>query len=224
MSASVFAIGDKHDFKNTASLQNQILLHICKTKNADYKTISKETDRDRITILQSLQSLMKRHLVTKEKVEPDRIKSKLIFRPTLKGMAYSIAFLGATYDHIRKAHSEAAKQLTNHYEFVNFINDPKHRDRIMGHMTRILVEKDFFDEKGEKIITRGKSNMLKESFRAALFELTENKDYNCESVFNSESIKSITREESKELREFFKYVRLNLDLTIEHLDSISKKY
>jgi hypothetical protein len=224
MSASnIFAIGDKYDFKNTTTLQNQILLHICKTKNADYKTISKETDRDRITILQSLQSLMKRHLVRKEKVKPDRIKSKLIFKPTPKGMAYSIAFLGATYDYILRVHGEA-EQLTNHYAFVNHIGDSIQQNRIMQHMTRILVENNLFNEKGE-IITRGRQiNALKESFRAALFGLTKNKDYDSRSVFNNNSIKSITREESKELKEFFTNVRDNLESTIEQLASISKSY
>lgn len=71
---------------------------------------------------------MKRHLVRKEKVEPDRIKSKLIFKPTPKCMAYSIAFLGASYDYIVKAHNEAAKQLTDHHAFVNYIDDSKNRD------------------------------------------------------------------------------------------------
>jgi hypothetical protein len=129
---------------------------------------------------------------------------------------------GASYEHILNAHSESAKQLTNQYEFVSFIDDPKHRDRIMLHMTRILFEKEFFNEKGEITITRGGINTLKESLRAALFGLTKNKDYNCMSVFNNNSIKSITHEDSKQLRDFFTYARHNLDSTINRLNSISK--
>jgi hypothetical protein len=51
------------EYRLTTKLQEKILRHISKTPNADYKTISKETDRDRITILQSLQPLMKRHYI-----------------------------------------------------------------------------------------------------------------------------------------------------------------
>src|SRR4051812_1686083 len=82
------------EYRITTELQEKILRHICKTRDADYKTISKETDRDRITILQSLQPLMKHHYVYKQKIDPNRIKSKLIFKPTDKGMYYALANLG----------------------------------------------------------------------------------------------------------------------------------
>ena len=177
MTTSVVAVDDKYNFKNTTNLQNQILVHICKTKDADYKTISKETDRDRITILQSLQSLMKRHLVNKEKVEPDKQKSKLIFKPTLEGMAYSIAFLDTAYDNVLKAHSEAVR-LTTYYEFVKDISYPIQRNRILQHITRKLVENNLFDDKGEIIASNARRNdIFKESFRSGLLELTTKEDY-----------------------------------------------
>jgi predicted transcriptional regulator len=56
------------EYRLTTKLQEKILRHISKTPNADYKTISKETDRDKITILQSLQPLMKRHYIYKQRL------------------------------------------------------------------------------------------------------------------------------------------------------------
>jgi hypothetical protein len=53
-------------------LQDKILAHICRTKDADYKTLSKETDRDRITLKQSIDPLIKRRYITAEKVNPER--------------------------------------------------------------------------------------------------------------------------------------------------------
>jgi predicted transcriptional regulator len=103
-------------------LQEKILEHICKTKNADYKTISKATDRDRITILQSLQPLMKGHYINKEKLVPDQEKSKLIFKPTQKGMIYSLAFLNVKLDNVLKSYQDIC-QITGYAEFIKSISD-----------------------------------------------------------------------------------------------------
>jgi hypothetical protein len=94
---------DSNQSIKITDLQKQILKHVCMKRNADYKTLSKATDRDRITLLQSLQSLNKHRLVYREKDNPNRVKSKLIFKPTHKGRAYASTFLGMDLDDIRNA-------------------------------------------------------------------------------------------------------------------------
>src|SRR5215210_5102416 len=89
--------------KPTSELQEKILKHICITANADYKTISKETDRDRITILQSLKPLIRHRYIRPVKLNPKQAKSKLTFKPTDKGTMYSIAYMGVDIDAIRRA-------------------------------------------------------------------------------------------------------------------------
>ena len=94
---------DNNQSIKITDLQKEILKHVCMKRNADYKTLSKATDRDRITLLQSLQSLNKHRLVYREKDNPNRVKSKLIFKPTHKGRAYASTFLGMDLDDIRNA-------------------------------------------------------------------------------------------------------------------------
>jgi hypothetical protein len=109
----------------TSDLQERILLHVCTTTNADYKTISKETDRDRITILQSLQGLFRRHYVEKKKVLPQYEKSKLIFLPTPKGIIYALAFLNLDFKHMPQSHREQS-QINKLLQRIELFPDPYH--------------------------------------------------------------------------------------------------
>lgn len=74
----------------TTNLQDQILHHICHSKNAEYKSIMKATGKSRITILQSLRLLTDRHLVHELRQDPEYEKSKRIFKPTDKGILFCI--------------------------------------------------------------------------------------------------------------------------------------
>src|SRR5919202_645473 len=70
-------------------LQANILRHVCNTNNATYKTLMEKIHKDRITILQSLESLIKYRYIEKKKVNPNHEKSKLVFIPTHKGISYA---------------------------------------------------------------------------------------------------------------------------------------
>jgi predicted transcriptional regulator len=131
-------------------LQEKILEHVCKTKNADYKTISKATDRDRITILQSLQPLMKGHYVSKEKVVPHHEKSKLIFESTQKGMIYSLAFLNVKVDDVIKSYQDIC-QITSYTEFIKSISDGQLRNNLVKEYAKLIAEQNAFDDKGNII-------------------------------------------------------------------------
>jgi predicted transcriptional regulator len=213
----------KSDKQNaiTTELQKKILKHICKTRNADYKTISKETGRDRITILQSLQPLMKRQYVYKQKIDPDRIKSKLIFKPTDKGMAYSIAILGVDIDDVRKAHLDA-DVLVEYNELIKKIDNPLQRKQFEREMIKVLVLYNLFDDKGKTIITNRKG-FLKQGIRIGIFNLTADKYYDPENLFTPqvvERLKGIVgTSELKEFKEFLMKIRKNLDLSIKQLSA-----
>ena len=152
----------KNEYRLTTKLQEKSLRHISKTSNADYKTISKATDRDRITILQSLQPLIKHNYVYKEKIEPHLIKSKLIFKPTHKGMAYSIAILGVDIDDVRKAHVNA-DVLVKYNDLIKNIDNPIQRKRLEREMVKVLLLYNLFDDKGDIIITDAKEFLNKPS-------------------------------------------------------------
>jgi predicted transcriptional regulator len=137
-------------YRLKTELQEKILEHVCKTKNADYKTISKATDRDRITILQSLQPLMKGHYVSKEKVVPENEKSKLIFKPTQKGMIYSIAFLNVGVDDVLESYQDIC-QITNYTEFIKSISDDQLRNHLVKDYAKLIAEQNAFDDRGDII-------------------------------------------------------------------------
>src|SRR4051794_30833662 len=71
-----------------SELQQKILKHIGTTNKASYRTLIKEIGRDRITILQSVESLIEHyHYIEKRKINPKYQKSRLIFMLTHKGIA-----------------------------------------------------------------------------------------------------------------------------------------
>jgi hypothetical protein len=211
----------KSDKQNTitSDLQEKILRHICKTRNADYKSISKATGRDRITILQSLQPLMKHHYIYKQKIDPNRIKGKLIFKPTQKGIAYAIAFLGTDFNQILKAQQDASK-ITKYNQFIEQINDPELRKRLSEYTIRKFIEYDLFDDEG-RIMVSSRQDMLKQGFRMGILEQAKDKDFNPYNLFNPQSvelfIKIFSHGELKELKEFLIKIKNNLDLTIKQL-------
>ena len=55
-----------------SKLQKNILKYIILTEQPDYKTISKELDKDRLTIRQSIESLLKKQCITTEPVNPGK--------------------------------------------------------------------------------------------------------------------------------------------------------
>lgn len=209
----------KSEYRLTTKLQEKILRHISKTSNADYKSISKATDRDRITILQSLQPLIKRNYVYKEKIEPHHIKSKLIFKPTDKGMAYSIAILGVDIDDVRKAHVNA-DLLIEYNNLIKKIVNPLLRKQSEREMVKVLLLYNLFDDKGKTIITDRKG-FLKQTIRIGLFNLTANKYYNLENLFTPQTIETLKEisytSERKELKDILMKIRDNLDLSIKQL-------
>lgn len=136
----------------TSDLQEKILVHVCTTTNADYKTISKETDRDRITILQSLQGLFRRHYVDKKKILPQYEKSKLIFSPTPKGIIYSLAFLNLDFKEMPGSHREQS-QINKLLQSIEALPDPYPMRFAKRYAAYVLGESDAgpFSEKGELI-------------------------------------------------------------------------
>ena len=84
-----------------SNLQKNILKYIILTEQPDYQTISKQVDRDRTTIRQSIESLSKLECIVNEPITPNKKKSKLIFRPTIKGLVMGLGLLDIKLDQIK---------------------------------------------------------------------------------------------------------------------------
>jgi predicted transcriptional regulator len=211
---------DSNCYRLKTELQEKILEHICKTRNADYKTISKATDRDRITILQSLQPLMKGHYVSKEKVVPENEKSKLIFKPTQKGMIYALAFLNVKVDDVVKSYQDIC-QITNYTEFIKSISDDQLRNHLVNDYAKLIAEQNAFDDNGNIIkyfeghrYTKDdvfRENILQESISKGAF--SQNVDL-LEMVYNIPEQLVNLRNHLIEQRESFDSTIKQLQLTI----------
>ena len=70
-------------------LQQKILSHIGRTYGANYRTLVEDLQRNRITILQSVESLIKHQYVAKKQISPD--ESYIIYQRV--GTISSVIFL-----------------------------------------------------------------------------------------------------------------------------------
>jgi len=214
---------DSNYYRLKTELQEKILEHVCKTKNADYKTISKATDRDRITILQSLQPLMKGHYVSKEKVVPDYEKSKLIFKPTQKGMIYSLAFLNVKVDDVLESYQNIC-QITSYVEFIKSVSNDQLRNDLVKDYAKLIAEQNAFDDKGNIIkYFEGDYYRTKDDvFRADILTKAVS---NGEFSQNIDSLKMVYNmpEQIINLRNYLIGQRESLDSTIKQLQSTVNK-
>lgn len=206
----------------TSELQEKILKHICVTTNADYKTISKDTDRDRITILQSLRPLISHKYVSQIRSNPERPKSKLVFKPTDKGTMYSIAYLGVNIDAIRRAQL-SLDVLENYDAFLEEVPDVDVRKQLEQYSPKLLVDYDLFDENGKSIISDQKE-FAKQGLRISLFELIGDKHFNIEELFVFKkgylfSRKAMHPTDVKIFKDVFLKIRNNLDSSLKKLSN-----
>ena len=77
-----------------SELQNKILYIISTDYRVGYKTLINKIKRARATILPSVESLIRRNYITKQKINPEYEKSKVIFKPTPLGIDYALSKLG----------------------------------------------------------------------------------------------------------------------------------
>ena len=92
-----------------SKLQENILKNIILTEQPNFTTISTELKKNRLTISQSIASLLKKQCITKEPINPLKEKSKLIFRPTIKGLVIGLGLLDITFEQIKNN----AEKVTN---------------------------------------------------------------------------------------------------------------
>jgi predicted transcriptional regulator len=199
-------------------LQKEILKHVCMRRNADYKTLSKATDRDRITLLQSLQSLIKHSLVYREKDNPNWVKSKLIFKPTHKGTAYASTFLEMDLDAIRNAQFDDDGRRM-YRDFIKQVPNPAGRKKNESKMMKDLLLENLFQDDGN---IPDIDKILYQLTRVRLLKFvksTSNFDFNeLFGTTGAQELRAIsTRSELREFKDLLSKLRINLDSTIKSL-------
>jgi hypothetical protein len=211
----VGAIINLKELQGGLTLQGKILLHLCKTANANYKTLTKEIGRDRITILQSIESLIKYRYVEKERDNPQKEKSKLTFLPTLKGIA--CLWLAFQFDLKEMIKLKKEDEITTYLEFVkDFFKVEHQRPMLMWLFSHIEI-----DYMGLVKGDASKRKLIKESFTMGILELVQRSDYDATRLFNEKGVQWLTKlyskEELNEFKELFVRTKQNLTTVIKRL-------
>jgi hypothetical protein len=196
-----------------SNLQKKILLHVCTTNDASYKTLIEDIGKDRITILQSLESLIKYRYIEKQRLIPEREKSKLIFIPSYKGKAYALYHLNVELVQIVKTNGD--DEVNNYIEFVKEVFHPSQHKLMIEPLFNVLERGQLDKKNSDK-----EKSLIKESFRKGLSELIQQKNYNAHVLFKNgtsrEWLKKLYHTEGlKEFRELFIRARDNLTATIK---------
>ena len=204
-----------------SSLQDKILRIVCTTRDATYSTLIQETKRDRTTVLQSVESLIKHGFIEKQKVNPEYEKSKLIFKATPTGKQIAWEYLQMDLEDIMKLEDDPL--IANYLEFIKDISDPVQRKALLLPLSDLLKsprawisESRIADNEEIRGIRR---EIIRDSFKESLLELVQNKNYEAKDLFNAERIKWFTKiftsKEIKEIREYIRLVAYKANLTIE---------
>jgi hypothetical protein len=197
-------------------LQRKILYHVCTIDNVNYETLTEEIGRDRITILQSIESLIKHGYIEKQKDNPQKEKSKLAFVPTLRGMACIWSFYPFDLKlSISRYKIQKEDEITTYLAFVNDVFKFKHQHPMLKDLFA-NIERDYLNiEKGHA----AKKRLIKECFTAGILKLIQQKDYDARKLFNRKGIQWLntlySKEELNEFKEFFVRTKQNLTITIE---------
>jgi hypothetical protein len=210
----VGAVINLKELQGGPTLQGKILRHLCTTANANYKTLTKEIGRDRITILQSIESLIKYHYVEKKRDNPQKEKSKLTFMPSLKGIA--CLWLAFPFDLKEMIKLKKEDEITAYLEFVKVAFKFEHQRAMLKWLfSHIEINYLGLYMKGDA----SKRKLIKESFTMGILELVERTDYDATGLFNEKDVKQLTKLYSKEelngFKELFVRTKQNLTAVIE---------
>jgi predicted transcriptional regulator len=205
----------------SSSLQYRILQIVCTNQNVTYKVLMENTKRDRITVLQSVESLIKRDLIVKQKSNPEFEKSKLIFKPTLSGKNYAVNILKVDLEDILKL--ETDEEIINYLEFIKDITNPIQRRRLIDPLSVLFASMRSYQEtrtKG-KISKEYEKKIVKKALKQGILEVAQDNNYDAKNLLNQRSIKYLnnllTPKEIEELEHSLVTVRDNLIKTTERL-------
>ena len=193
-----------------SSLQEEILKHIVITRDAGYDTLTRNIKKGRTTIIQSLNTLIDGHYVNNQKTKVDHTRNiNTIFKPTTKGICYSVAYLDVSFESIIKSNGDE-DDFVRYSELIKKIVDRSLRHEFTKNTALALINSEIFDEKGEMKITKSE-DFFNYGFISALTGLARKKTPEAELYFNRLSIDSLRKilspEELKEVHEYYSRVQ-----------------
>ncbi|MFZ0512589.1 MAG: hypothetical protein WAM14_13355 [Candidatus Nitrosopolaris sp.] len=201
-----------------SQLQEKILRIVCTRLNVDYALLMQETNRDRVTVAQSVDSLAKHKYVKKDKINPEYEKSKLIIRPTFSAKHHAWRFLGVSLEDILKI--EDNEQIAAYLEFIKDIHDASQRQKLIRPLEDFLLLYEAWTTDGKLYRTQTKE-ILKRGLNKGIFELVQDRNYDAKELLNKRSIdwlkKLFSSQEIKELRHVIVQMKDKLLSTADRL-------
>ena len=184
---------------------------------ASYKSLSSKTGRRRTTLIQSINSLEEYGYMEKVKVNPKYEKSKLILKPTDKGIAYAWNYMGMdAQDILKRVKNPTIDEYLQHIKELPLgpRSDQFHNLAYTFLYPYARASDEWIDDEA--------NNIVKESFRKGLLEsIQENPNYDPRNLLTNKIKKWLKKTySSKELTEFKENLiktRNNIDSTINAL-------
>jgi hypothetical protein len=102
-------------------------------------------NRNRVTILQSLRPLIRGFYLRKHKIQPDKIKSKLYFTPTEKGICYALAYLDLDIHEVEQEFPEAGR-IREYIEMVRDMRNKEGGSILIKNIAELTIQNDCFSE------------------------------------------------------------------------------
>ena len=165
-----------------------------------YKTLIEEIHRDRITLLQSVESLILQGYVEKQKINPEFERSKLVLRPTLIAKHLAWTSLGVNIEDILK--TEGDQDNFKYFELIKDVSEPLQRQKFIEPLSLIITSYGTWESKG-KIDPELKRNSIKKGFHNGITELAQGSKNDVDRFFNQKAVKQLRKLFSvAELREF----------------------
>ena len=207
-----YDIHSKYNNGPRSELQWKILIHICKTKDADFKSICKETHRNRTTIIQSIGPMIRRGLIEKIKVDPLLVKSRVIFLLMYRGKSYIEAFGFNVEDIFR---TETDPNILEYLQIVDQFPSTSQRKVMLRELAFNVLDLLIIDGQGN-IKKEDKIAAIKEAFLDSLTSLIDTDDLS--SLINDKTIQWVTRffsaNEVKEVKKKLFRINKNSNSTI----------
>ena len=144
-----------------------------------------QTRRDRITLLQSVESLILQGYVKKQKINPEFERSKLVLQPTLMAKHLAWTSLGVDIENILKIESD--QDIFVYFELIKDVSDSLQRQKFIDPLTSIITSYGTWESKG-KIDPELKRDSIKKGFRVGITELAQGTKNDVDGFFNERTV------------------------------------
>jgi hypothetical protein len=200
-------------------LQEKILGHVCRTRDAGYDSLVNDNSihRDRTTIIQALRPLINKGYITRSEERIEERNIEVVFRPTNKGVFYSLAFLGLKLDTILRANGDE-DDITKYARLLGELVDVKERANFMANAARAVLDFDLFNKEGELQVS-SKQELFTIGLVSALTGIARSKSPDTAVYFNNlpQLTKILTEKELEEVRTFYSKTATILNKALKNL-------